>query len=486
MQHTGPLTRRSFIGLAAAGLSLPVLAACGGSDDGSTGDNTTANNTGGANTGGGATGTATGPTGAATTSAASPPAVKGSVTIMGFSTSDEVGTSRVAYAQKQDPNLKINVDKNGFDQQKFATAIAGGSPPEGVYMDRQLLATYAAKGFIVPLDDYISKFGIDMSQYYDQAVKESTYQGKIYGIPDFYTTRSIFVNNRIATAAGLTVDDVDTSDWDKLTTVATKMYKATGGKPSCIGYDPKLPEYLPLWAMANGGSIVDADGKPTLDDSKVVEALTYTVSLVNAQGGWADFKSFRDTWDFFGADNEFVKDQIGAMDYEQWYVNVLAGFAAKTDLSATQFKGKDGKPLTFESGSAFAICKGSGNPDGLAEFAKQVTSQGAWAAAADAREAKVTQSKSLYTGIFSANKPANDAANTKYIKPNADKQFSPIIKVFNDALDFAQMIPPSPAGQEIQAAYQQACTSALGGKDAASALKSAQSQAMSAYSDATG
>ncbi len=40
----------------------------------------------------------------------------------------------------------------------------------------------------------------------------------------------------------------------------------------------------------------------------VVEALEYTVSLIEAQGGWGAFKSFRDSWDFFGAENQFASN----------------------------------------------------------------------------------------------------------------------------------------------------------------------------------
>lgn len=454
MEHTGRRTRRAFMGLAAAGLSVPVITACGG----------------GSSSGGGKP--------KAPTSAP--------IDIMGFTTSDEVGTSRVAYAKRQAPKLDVKVAQNGFDQQKFATAMGGGTPPAGVYLDRQFIATYAAKDFLVPLDDYISSLNIDMKQYYDEAVKEASYKGKVYGLPDFYTTRAIYADNRVLKAAGLTIDDIDTSNWSALTTVAKKMYRSAKGKPTVIGYDPKLPEYLPLWAMANGGSIVDSDGKPTLDDSKVVDALSYTVDLVNAQGRWGDFKSFRDTWDFFGAGNEFVKEQIGAMDYEQFYVAVLADFESKLDLSATQFKGKDGKPLTFESGTAFCITKNSPNAGGMAQFMKLATSQPAWAEAAKARQAVVVKNKSTYSGIFSANKPSNDTARAKYIKHTSNSQFDKVISVFNDTLDTAKRIPVSPAGQEIQSAYQQAASEALQGKNPKSALAGAQSRAVQAYRDATG
>jgi hypothetical protein len=36
-----------------------------------------------------------------------------------------------------------------------------------------------------------------------------------------------------------------------------------------IGYDSKLPEFLPLWAKANGADIISADGK------------TMTIKVVN-------------------------------------------------------------------------------------------------------------------------------------------------------------------------------------------------------------
>lgn len=408
------------------------------------------------------------------------------INVMGWTNGDEVGTSRTDYVKKQDPKLDVKVDENGFDQQKFATAMASGTVPAGVNMDRQLLATYAAKGFLEPLDECISKDAIDMSQYYPDSVKEASWDGHVYGIPEFYTVRAVYINNHVLKKANLTAADIDTSNWDKISEVAKKMYAASGGKPTTIGFDPKIPEFLPLWVMANGGNIVDDQGKPTLNDPKVVEALTYTVGLVNEQGGWANFKSFRDSWDFFGAENEFVKDQIGAMPFEQWYANVLSGFGDKVDFTVVPFKTKDGSPLTFESGSAFAIPKGSPNAGGMCAFMKLVTSNDAWMAAGAAREAKLQTDKGVFTGIFTANKTANDAMRAQYVKPSDNKQLDDVINTFYDTLGSAKMIPPSAAGQQIQQAYQQAVTDALGGKDPKAALDAAQQTAMTAYQDATG
>lgn len=407
------------------------------------------------------------------------------VDIMGWSTGDEVGTSRADFAKQQDPAVSIVPDENGFDQQKFATTMAGGAPPAGVSMDRQLLATYAAKGFLQPLEGCIAAQQIDMSQYYPEAVQESTWDGHVYGIPEFYTTRGLYVNLAALEDAGIAVDDVDVSNWDGVRTMADSLYRKKGDKPDRIGFDPKMPEFLPLWAMAAGGNIVDETGAPTLDSPPVVDALTWAVGLINDQGGWASFKSFRDTWDFFGANNEFAADQIGVMPFEQWYVNVLAGSGGKADFTVLPIKAEDGSDLTFETGSSLAIPTGSPNAGGMCAAIKQLTSTDAWMAAGAARDQKVQKDGGAFTGIFSANKTANDAIRSTYVKPTGDADLDTAIATFYDSLDNAKMIPPSPAGQEIQQAYQQAVTSALGGTDPTQALHQAQQAAMQAFQDAT-
>jgi Bacterial extracellular solute-binding protein len=117
----------------------------------------------------------------------------------------------------------------------------------------------------------------------------------------------------------------------------------------------------------------------------VVEALTTTAGIVQANGGWNKLKSLRDSFDFFGAKNQFAKDQLGAFPMEDWYLNVLAEASPEVDISVTPFKDRQGNPLTFVTGSAWAIPKGAKNPDAACRFAKTMTEAGTWVAAAKAR-----------------------------------------------------------------------------------------------------
>jgi multiple sugar transport system substrate-binding protein len=246
--------------------------------------------------------------------------LSGELDLMGFGLGDEIATVRADYAQAQIPNVTVNFIEGGFDAQQFLTSVASGTPPDLVYIDRQTLGTYAANGTFMPLADCIANQGIDMSQYREVAVNQVTIDGEIYGIPEFFNNLMLIINTAALENAGLTLDDIDTSNWEQLAELNTALTVGTGNDLTRIGFDPKLPEFLPLWVRANGGMMLSEDGRTAmLNSPEVVEALTFAVSLLDTEGGWAPFKAFRDTWDFFGGNNQVVADQIGVWPMEQWY-----------------------------------------------------------------------------------------------------------------------------------------------------------------------
>src|SRR3954447_8224893 len=249
----------------------------------------------------------------------------GTLNIMGFGKGDDVAESRAAIATAAVGGT-VNRPSGGFNDQQFLAAVASGNPPDLVYLDRQKVGTYAAKGAFVPLTSCIKSQKISTKQYRIPGLNEVTYKGQIYGIPEFYDVRTILVDNNVLDIAGVKLSGLDTSNWPRLFATAKKLAKVENGKVTRIGFDPKIPEFFPLWAKANGVDILSKDGlQPHLNDPRAIAALQYAVSLINAQGGWDKFKSFRDTWDFFGSNNEIAADQVGAFPMEQWYYNVLAG-----------------------------------------------------------------------------------------------------------------------------------------------------------------
>ena len=410
----------------------------------------------------------------------------GDLNIMGFGGEDEVAQARIDTFQKAATGVKVTHNKGDFDAQQFLTALASGNPPDLVYMSRALIGTYAAQGAIQPLTDCVKDQQIDTSQYRPAAMTSVTLKNVVYGIPEFYTVTVNLIDTTSLKEAGLSSADIQTKDWAALQATATKLYKANGSQIQRVGYDTKIPDSFPLWALANGAQLVKDDGAPNLNDPKAVEALDFNLKMVQAQGGWTNFKSWRDSFDIFGDQNPITSHRLGAMPMESFYVNVLAGFISKgTTLDSTLVTDKQGQPVSTLGGQAWAIPKGAKNPVAACAWAKTMTQTDTWMAAAKARAATVEKKSSLFTGLYTANTKADAQIREMYVKPGKDPGFDKAIDNVYSALDVGKALNPSPAGAEIDAAWKSAVSRALGGSQSAqAALDQAQQEAKTAFDKA--
>ena len=94
----------------------------------------------------------------------------------------------------------------------------------------------------------------------------------------------MLINNAVLEEAGLTPDDVDTSDWAGLSDVATRRRSWTVRRSPASGSTRRSPSPTAV-GKANGATCSARTEPRHLDDPAVVESLEYTVSLIEAQGG---------------------------------------------------------------------------------------------------------------------------------------------------------------------------------------------------------
>ena len=415
--------------------------------------------------------------------------LSGTVNVWGFNSADEVGLSRLTHAEEQLPELEVEIDETGFDAQKFTTRAASGDVPDLVQMDRQFVATYAAQDLIIPLDDCFSSQDVDPStQYYESVTEDVTYDGNIWGVPQFYQPPAIILNTRVMDAAGVTADQIDTSQPEVLLEAATAMYEESGGVPTTLGFDPVGVGQAGLWMLSYGGSLMDEDGVPTLDDPNNVEAVTYLKELYDAQGGYANVKSFTDAFDVFGDNNQYVTDQVGAQVNLQWYVNVLTPYVDQVEISGVPFRNQDGEPFAVASGQAFVIPTGAENPDAACALAIDMTSTDAWMAAGAARAETIANTPgAINTGLFTGSPEADQMIRDEYVEESGIAGFDEAIETFYSVVSEGQSFGASPAGQEIQGELLNAVTAAMiGDKTPEEALADAQAAAMRAYESVTG
>jgi multiple sugar transport system substrate-binding protein len=412
--------------------------------------------------------------------------LSGKLTVMGFGATDEIGKVRLDQAQKAlGDKVDVKLIEGDLDIQQFLTSVAAGDPPEIVYADRSQIGTFASRGAIIPLDDCIDGEGIDTSVFRDSALGQVTFENHVYGIPEFNVVQVIQANQDLLKQAGLGVEDVNGHSWDAVRAANEKLSVTRGGKLRVIGFDSKLPEFLPLWVRANGGRMISEDGRTaTLDDPAVLEALKFAVGIYDAQGGFSTVKAFRDSTDFFGEGNQFATDTLGAMPMEQWYINVLNDVTPDVDMVFDTVRTREGDPIAFASGSAWAIPKGSANPEAACRFAKTMTETDSWVKAARARAQARQQDGGVFTGVLTGNAEA-DAKIKQMIQKADDPTWNDAIDAMYDANDHTFSLPANPAGDEFEAAWQDGVNRVLNGQQSPEeAMAQAQKEAQQALDEA--
>ncbi|RNE62195.1 extracellular solute-binding protein [Cryobacterium tepidiphilum] len=412
---------------------------------------------------------------------------QGAMTAWGFNNTDDVGKARLAHAEKAIPDVTITMDQTAFDAQKFTTRVASGNVPDVVQMDANFVATYAAQGLIMPLDACYSAHKVDgKERYYESVIDAVSYNDHVWAVPQFYQPPAIILNKRVMDAAGVTNADINTSKPDALIAAAKKMYQANGGIPTRLGFDPVATGQTELWILGNGGQLIDDSGKPTLDNPDNQKGLQLLKDIYDAQGGYAKAKSFSDTFDTFGKDNQFVKDQVGAQVDNQWYVNVLTPYVDGVEIDAVPFYGADGQPFTVAGGSAFVIPAGAKNKDAACAWALDLTSLDSWKAAGAARADTVSKTPgAVFTGLFTGSPEADKVIRETYVKPSGNEGFDKTIATFYDIVSHGKSIGTSPVGQQVKSELQNALQAVLlGSKTPEKALADAQDQVMRAYDKA--
>jgi multiple sugar transport system substrate-binding protein len=409
-------------------------------------------------------------------------ALSGDLTVLGFGAGDEIATTRMDEAQKAlGDDVKVKLVEGDLDIQQLLSSIAAGDPPELIYANRDQIGSLAARGAILSLDKCIDGEGIDTAQYVKPALDQVSFDGSVYGIPEFNVVQLTMANTSLLDAAGLTIADVNGSNWDAVAAASTALVKNDGGTLSTIGVDTKMPEFFPLWAKANGVDLISADGKTAnLNDPKAVQAVEFAVGVYDAQGGFAPVKAFRDSADFFGAGNQYATNQLGSMWMEQWYVNVLNDVSPDATISFDTFRTPQGDPLAFASGSAWAIPSGSTNAAAACRFAKTMTATDSWIAAANARVKLREADGKPFTGLLTANQDADEAVR-ELVTPSGDAHWDSAVEATYLANDNTFSLPANPADSEFKNAWQDAVNRVLNGQASAQeSLDQAQEEAQKA------
>ncbi|MFH8798434.1 ABC transporter substrate-binding protein [Streptomyces sp. NPDC017936] len=168
----------------------------------------------------------------------------------------------LATFRKDHPEVEIQQTYQGYDGyfDKFNTNVAGGSAPDLMQMDTALVAQYARKSVLAPLDSYVGK-GLDLTGFSKTLLANGTVDGKLYGVPSGIGVNQLTVNRSGLEDLGLKLPDREWT-WTDLKKIAQDVYKKSGGKIHGVddGGGSTL-QCFEIFAREKGQSFFSEDGK---------------------------------------------------------------------------------------------------------------------------------------------------------------------------------------------------------------------------------
>lgn len=267
----------------------------------------------------------------------------------------------------------------GADPQKLMTAAVSGKPPDLIWMDRFQLASWAARGIFLPLDDYFERDGIDRSDFFKACLDECIYDGKTYGLPWDTDSRALHVNMKLLREGGYSEPP---RDWDELKEMMRTLTRRTPqGKYQQVGFAPMFGNaWLYIYGWANGGEFMSKDGRRvTLTDPKIVEALAWMKSCYDQVGGAQALEDFRAASQGEGAADPFRAGKIAMQIIENSALDYIAKYTPDMELRVVPAPSPKGMPpVSWSGGFCWSIPKDAAAREEAWRLARYLSTLEAW------------------------------------------------------------------------------------------------------------
>jgi len=327
----------------------------------------------------------------------------------------------------------------GDYSQKVQTMIAGGDAPDIIVLAEDIHA-YSSSGQIISLDQYIKKYGLDLSQYPSTLIKQYSYDGKIFGIPDRSGAMVLYYNKDYFDEAGIPYPSKSWR-WSDFLNAAQKLtIRDENGE--IIRYGFAAGDWWPWWMSfmyMNGGKILDEDGNPIVNTPENIEAIQFYNDLVYKYRVAPSPRDYANMGNI-GPDQLFAQGKTAMEMTGFWNIGSLKNVPELNWDIAPLFGQKRNATVAF--GSALTISKACKYKDVAFKVIKFLTSaQGQTPIVKNAEDAPANI-KLLNSDLFLKPSWAKREINMKAFADSSDMiielpivpQWNEILEVFGDYL----------------------------------------------------
>lgn len=395
--------------------------------------------------------------------AAAPETLSGDITMWTGSWNEGLMEELVVGFNEIYPDIHVSFEYLAWDgmEDKMLTAMMAGSGADVVDMAIAWNIPYASAGCLANLDDYIASTGIDLNDYYPDALDTAKKDGHCYGLPYRTENTALFINEKIFVECGIVDENGDAKapkTWKELIETSQTIYEKTNGQVYGFGMvgsntGNMMSQVCSLF-FSNGVSILNEDMTAAAFNTEAgIEAFETWCSMYTDYEGVAPTSTLEN--DNTSCRTLFAAEKVAMFTSSAYDIDAILAenpdiqmrYALMPGMTEETYPG-----ITLLGGWNVGISRNSKNPDAAFALISYLTS------------ADVSVD---FSNTFSARISA--AENEKY----ADERFT----VFKEALNYGKALPGSSHQNEItEILYNEAQAVLTGSKDAATALVDAEAE----------
>jgi multiple sugar transport system substrate-binding protein len=175
----------------------------------------------------------------------------------------------IAEYEKQNPDITVKVEITGYgaNDAKIKAAAAAHSTPDIGMTWGGGINRYATMGILEPITDVVKEVGVQ--DYWPGPIREATYKGEIYGLPDQANVHLLFYRKDLLAKKGINPPQT----WDELF-VAAKALTGDGQYGLAYGLGSvDANEVFWCFMRSNGASVFNKALEVVFDSKETQEAL---------------------------------------------------------------------------------------------------------------------------------------------------------------------------------------------------------------------
>ena len=261
---------------------------------------------------------------------------------------------------------------------KFFLSVAGEDPPDVINQDDPIVADWAHRGALLPLDRLAtSEEYAQLTEWlFPAALEIGGYNGRLYALCNGLDVRALYYNADVLDEFGLSPPVTI----DELTAAATRIAPPDAPRRERFGYLPD-PRRIWSWGIVFGGRFYDpVSGRVTADSEPVVAALDWMASFSRVYGADQVVRFRKGDQALPGAAFPLLEGRYAMIMDGQWRVAEIAAVrAAAQKRGETQPRygvvplptppgGR--KDAGWVNGNFFVVPPGAKNPRGAWAFMK--------------------------------------------------------------------------------------------------------------------